>query len=53
MPATGERLICVRYRNGITSEPIVAHKRRWQSWPAEIGASDWDIVAWKFIDPSR
>ena len=53
MPAIGDRNVCVRYRNGIVSEPVAPHQRRWKSWSVDIGDSDWDIVAWKYSDPLK
>ncbi len=53
MPATSDRPIHVRYRNGAISETILARQRRWNAWPADVGDSDWDIVAWKFSDPTK
>ena len=53
MPATGDRRVLIRYRNGVVSEPILARERRWMAWPADLGDSDWDIVAWTFSDPIK
>ena len=53
MPATGDKRVRVRYRNGVVSEPILARERRWMAWPADLGDSDWDIVAWTFSDPIK
>jgi len=50
MPAIGDREVYVRYRNGVVSEPISAHKRRWKEWSDDVGESDRDIVAWRFSD---
>lgn len=46
-PLPAHQKIKVRYRNGCESDTILACERRWESWPAGLGDSDWDIVAWK------
>lgn len=46
-PLPPQQKIIVRYRNDMVSEAIEARQRRWVAWGAEIGDSDWDIVAWK------
>jgi len=46
MPVAATTIIVLRYRCGVVSV-VEAGKRRWQSWPEEIGPSDWDIIAWR------
>jgi hypothetical protein len=45
-PLAAERKVIVRYRNGVESPELAARERRWESWPRDVGDSDWDIVAW-------
>ena len=44
-PVHDDCTVIVRYRNGQTSKPISARKRRWRRWPD--GDSDWDITAYR------
>ena len=46
MPVAPGTTVVVRYRGGSVSV-VEAGKRRWLSWPEDIGTSDWDIVAWR------
>ena len=46
-PKTRKTRVIVRYRCGDLSKPIEAGTHRWQSWPAEIGGTAFDIVAWR------
>lgn len=46
MPIPGDRRVRVHYRNGTTSDPVLARQRRWKAWKTDIGESDWDIVSW-------
>jgi hypothetical protein len=46
-PVPPTQRVTVRYRNGEVSEAIMASERRWESWPASVGESDWDIVAFR------
>ncbi len=46
-PVPPQQKLVVRYRNGTVSPEIEAKERRWEAWPAEIGESEWDIVAWR------
>jgi hypothetical protein len=51
VPVRAHVEVQVRFRNGQVSEPVYAAKRRWKAWPADIGDSDWDIVAWRPVEP--
>jgi hypothetical protein len=47
-PAT----VRVRYRNGLTSEPVYSTKRRWP-WGGKFPRDgDWDIVASEVVSPA-
>jgi len=39
--------VIVRFRNGRISGPRDARVWRWRNWPARIGQTDHDIVAWR------
>lgn len=51
-PVSAQTKVEVRYRNGSVSDELEAGKRRWEAWPADVGESDWDIVAWRLVGRS-
>lgn len=49
VPVAPDVLVEVRYRIGVVSDPVPAKQRRWESWPADVGQTDWDIVQWRRV----
>ncbi len=52
MPVGPRMRVNVRYRCGMFSEPIEAGTHRWKSWPPEIGDTAFDIVNWRYAEPT-
>ena len=50
-PVVPKTLVVLRYRCGTRSRPVEAGSHRWQSWPADMGESAFDIVAWRRAEP--
>ena len=50
-PVAPKRLVVLRYRGGALSQPVEAGTHRWQRWPADMGESAFDIVAWRRAEP--
>ena len=46
-PVVAKTHVILRYRCGTLSQPVEAGSHRWQSWPADMGESAFDIVAWR------
>ena len=46
-PVSSQTKVQVRYRNGAVCDDVEASKQRWEAWPADVGESEWDIVAWR------
>ena len=50
-PVAPKTFVVLRYRCGTVSQPVEAGSHGWQSWPADMGESAYDIVAWRHAEP--
>ena len=50
-PIVAKTRVVLRYRCGLLAQPVEAGSHRWLSWPADMGESAFDIVAWQRAEP--